>query len=107
MLIHFYLGNNWGKCEDGTSGMGCGPQETFRSCADIQIVVHPLLMSATKKGQQGQLLHEEATFYDVSLLENELASSPSSAEDGGAISGAHILQLDEIFHQNVEFFFFS
>ena len=97
VIMYALLGNNWGKCEDGTSGMGCGPQETFRSCADIQIVFHPLLMSGTKKGQQG-LLHEEDTFYDVSLLENELASSPSSdAEDGGAISGAHIIQFDEIF----------
>jgi hypothetical protein len=31
------LGNNWGDCDDGTSAMGCGPQETFRSCSDIVI----------------------------------------------------------------------
>lgn len=30
-------GNNWGHCENGTSGVGCGPQEEFRSCADITI----------------------------------------------------------------------
>lgn len=30
-------GNNWGKCADGTEGMGCGPQETFRNCGDISI----------------------------------------------------------------------
>jgi hypothetical protein len=30
-------GNNWGKCEDGTSALGCGPQEEFRACADISI----------------------------------------------------------------------
>ncbi|KAJ8924203.1 hypothetical protein NQ315_006994 [Exocentrus adspersus] len=35
---HYRSGNNWGKCDDGTEGMGCGPQETFRSCADIAIV---------------------------------------------------------------------
>ena len=29
--------------DDGTEGMGCGPQETFRSCADVEIVAHPLL----------------------------------------------------------------
>ena len=23
-------GNNWGSCTDGTEGLGCGPQETFR-----------------------------------------------------------------------------
>ena len=30
--------NNWGKCENGLSAVGCGPQETFRACADIRIV---------------------------------------------------------------------
>ncbi|XP_044746681.1 uncharacterized protein LOC123308179 [Coccinella septempunctata] len=34
---HYNAGNNWGKCDDGTSKEGCGPQETFRSCADIRI----------------------------------------------------------------------
>ncbi|KAK2706800.1 uncharacterized protein LOC136029395 isoform X1 [Artemia franciscana] len=34
---HYYTGNSWGECEDGTTGMGCGPQETFRNCADIGI----------------------------------------------------------------------
>ncbi|RWS06298.1 uncharacterized protein B4U79_02654, partial [Dinothrombium tinctorium] len=29
--------NNWGTCEDGTGKVGCGPQETFRACADIRI----------------------------------------------------------------------
>ncbi|KAF8764486.1 hypothetical protein HNY73_022552 [Argiope bruennichi] len=31
------MGNNWGRCEDGQSRLGCGPQETFRGCADIVI----------------------------------------------------------------------
>jgi hypothetical protein len=30
-------GNNWGKCEDRSMKTGCGPQETFRGCADIRI----------------------------------------------------------------------
>jgi len=30
--------NSWGNCRNGTSGLGCGPQETFRNCADIKIV---------------------------------------------------------------------
>ncbi|EZA61439.1 hypothetical protein DMN91_003714 [Ooceraea biroi] len=34
----YTAGNNWGKCEDGTHKMGCGPQETFKSCSDIRIV---------------------------------------------------------------------
>lgn len=33
----FFVGNNWGKCPDGNEGLGCGPQETFRGCADIAI----------------------------------------------------------------------
>ncbi len=31
-------GNNWGTCDDGENRPGCGPQEHFRACADIQIV---------------------------------------------------------------------
>ncbi|OXA56335.1 uncharacterized protein LOC110848803 [Folsomia candida] len=35
---HYYAGNSWGECEDGTYAIGCGPQETFRGCADIAII---------------------------------------------------------------------
>ncbi|XP_054726103.1 uncharacterized protein LOC129236003 [Anastrepha obliqua] len=31
-------GNNWGPCGNGTSALGCGPQETFVNCADVSIV---------------------------------------------------------------------
>ncbi|KAJ8924206.1 hypothetical protein NQ315_006997 [Exocentrus adspersus] len=34
---HYEAGNRWGQCDDGSSGIGCGPQETFRSCSDIAI----------------------------------------------------------------------
>ena len=62
--------------------MGCGPQETFRSCADIEIVFHPLLMSAAIKNQKDASLlqQEENNFYDISLHENELGPA-SPAED--------------------------
>lgn len=33
----YIAGNNWGMCEDGTGAVGCGPQEEFRACADINI----------------------------------------------------------------------
>ncbi|KAH6926995.1 hypothetical protein HPB50_024974 [Hyalomma asiaticum] len=33
----YTAGNNWGKCANGSSAVGCGPQETFRGCADIAI----------------------------------------------------------------------
>lgn len=41
----YVAGNNWGICEDGTSGNGCGPQETFRGCSDIAITPNPILSS--------------------------------------------------------------
>ncbi|XP_013785525.1 uncharacterized protein LOC106469570 isoform X2 [Limulus polyphemus] len=33
----YTAGNNWGTCEDGSQSVGCGPQETFRGCADVSI----------------------------------------------------------------------
>lgn len=33
----YTAGNNWGICENGEGKLGCGPQETFKSCADIAI----------------------------------------------------------------------
>ncbi|KAL1506376.1 hypothetical protein ABEB36_005750 [Hypothenemus hampei] len=35
---HYNTGNSWGVCSDGTGAIGCGSQETFRSCADIRIL---------------------------------------------------------------------
>jgi len=34
---NYRAGNNWGQCKDGTGRLGCGPQETFRGCADVSI----------------------------------------------------------------------
>lgn len=34
----YISGNNWGTCENGQGAMGCGPQETYKNCADISIV---------------------------------------------------------------------
>ena len=33
----YFTGNTWGQCSNGTEGMGCGDQEMFRNCADVQI----------------------------------------------------------------------
>lgn len=33
----YTTGNTWGSCNDGSYETGCGPQETFRGCADIRI----------------------------------------------------------------------
>ncbi|KAI2808292.1 hypothetical protein BLOT_006234, partial [Blomia tropicalis] len=38
---HWKSANNWGTCENGRQGVGCGPQETYRNCADI-IVRHEM-----------------------------------------------------------------
>lgn len=35
--FHFSA-NIWGTCPDGTTALGCGPQENYRSCSDITIV---------------------------------------------------------------------
>lgn len=38
----YTAGNNWGSCEkERGSGLGCGPQENFRACADISIAGSP------------------------------------------------------------------
>ncbi|XP_044745707.1 uncharacterized protein LOC123307450 [Coccinella septempunctata] len=34
---HYTAGNNWGWCTSTVGALGCGPQETFRSCSDIKI----------------------------------------------------------------------
>ncbi|KAF5292926.1 hypothetical protein FQA39_LY13806 [Lamprigera yunnana] len=34
---NYRAGNNWGIDEDGTECLGCGPQETYRTCTDIAI----------------------------------------------------------------------
>ncbi|XP_029710470.1 uncharacterized protein LOC115255700 [Aedes albopictus] len=50
----YYTGNMWGRCDNGTEGVGCGKPETFRNCADISIVtatgggVPPLFVDETK-----------------------------------------------------------
>jgi hypothetical protein len=37
LLYVMVSGNSWGSCGDGTGALGCGPQETFRTCSDIAI----------------------------------------------------------------------
>ncbi|XP_072145605.1 uncharacterized protein [Dermacentor andersoni] len=34
---HWRSANNWGDCGDGRMALGCGPQETYRNCADVAI----------------------------------------------------------------------
>ena len=34
----YRTGNNWGICPDGSSQLGCGPQEEFRGCSDVAVI---------------------------------------------------------------------
>ncbi|KAF0300828.1 hypothetical protein FJT64_026749 [Amphibalanus amphitrite] len=34
----YRTGNNWGICPDGSSQLGCGPQEEFRGCSDVAVL---------------------------------------------------------------------
>lgn len=35
---NYRVANSWGVCEDGHEALGCGSQETFRTCSDITIL---------------------------------------------------------------------
>lgn len=37
IIIVVISAKDWGRCADGTSRLGCGPQEEFYNCADIAI----------------------------------------------------------------------
>jgi hypothetical protein len=37
LLYAMISGNSWGVCANGTGALGCGPQETFRTCSDISL----------------------------------------------------------------------
>lgn len=78
--------NNWGTCEDGSGAIGCGRQEHFRACADINITKegeekpsteHPTTTSTTT-------LPEEST----SALETTTTTSEGSCQATGAYEGS-------------------
>lgn len=54
-----FAGNMWGKCDNGTEGLGCGRPETFRNCADIQIVT-------STSGLPPQFIHNRPLQYHYS-----------------------------------------
>lgn len=50
MQWRYVAGNNWGMCKNGSGAVGCGPQEEFRACADINVgVAGPPLIRPTMK----------------------------------------------------------
>jgi len=82
----YVAGNNWGKCEDGiTAAVGCGPQETFRGCADIEIVSHPLLSALSGSSDdsiRNEQKEEEAVFISEPIFEKDIPDyEPSFNED--------------------------
>ena len=48
-------GNTWGTCTDGGHRLGCGPQETFRNCADLRIVGPGQARNETETGVRKHL----------------------------------------------------
>ncbi|XP_062588557.1 uncharacterized protein LOC134250222 [Saccostrea cucullata] len=44
-------GNNWGTCEDGYGGLGCGKQEEYYNCADVAIL--PPSANRTRSARPG------------------------------------------------------
>lgn len=57
---NYRAGNNWGICQDGSAGMGCGPQELYRNCADISIGYQNYQLSDSIKSQMLQLIVRSA-----------------------------------------------
>ena len=51
----YVTGNTWGTCPHGESRLGCGPQETFRNCADVRIVGPGQARNLTETGDRKQL----------------------------------------------------
>lgn len=61
----YIAGNNWGRCSNGTEGIGCGNQETFGACSDIQITPLRYLEAERPldiKSAEGEL-YLKITFY--------------------------------------------
>lgn len=65
------LGNMWGKCDNGTEGLGCGRPETFRNCADVQIVT-------STSGLPPQFIHNRPQhhLYNAALRGSDLRVAP-------------------------------
>lgn len=55
-LIYYALGHLWGRCANGTEGLGCAPPETFKNCADVSIGVGtPPTNGGTSSLQQSEV----------------------------------------------------
>jgi len=78
----YTCGNNWGYCPEtpGQGKLGCGPQETFRSCADIKITSSSQQQEA--QGAEGAE-EDDDSLYDFSVTEDEVeAQAQESFPEG-------------------------
>jgi len=62
----YTAGNNWGLCSNGTGTLGCGNQETFRSCSDIRI----LPRHSSSSGRQETNTFSQETTFDIDQFED-------------------------------------
>lgn len=75
----YIAGNNWGMCANGTGAVGCGPQEEFRSCADISIYDtdgssddKPYEEATTEKGKETTPKEETDKTTSPNDIDNEI-----------------------------------
>lgn len=71
---NYRAGNNWGVCKDGKEGMGCGPQELYRNCADIS-VGYQIYMLEGERGLKSILLPQTSMITNNDLQELQPRSS--------------------------------
>jgi hypothetical protein len=74
----YIAGNNWGICENGTGVVGCGPQEEFRACADVEIVDSSGLADETPFYNEIPT-HDENKNVDETSVPTEQIPVPESA----------------------------
>lgn len=80
--------NNWGRCDNATSAIGCGPQEEFRACADISIEDKDGTIDETPYHDVPHTVTTEAEDADVVVVteNNEVDGLHSSREDSFWVS---------------------
>ncbi|XP_061194932.1 serine-rich adhesin for platelets-like [Saccostrea echinata] len=64
---------NWGKCPDGSSRTGCGPQEEYYNCADIAILPPETILKRNIKSSTDEKQKSGSAFR---YLQNEAKLEP-------------------------------
>lgn len=75
---NYRAGNNWGVCQNGSQGMGCGPQELYRNCADISIGYHNYYKTDLTDG-----LTERSPLRSLLQATKSVSSQTNSSSDEG------------------------